>query len=93
MPPKSVAKNLGLFIPTLYRCVPASWQPLARFIFRFLRRPLNANTLRGPHVGYVLPDVPMLPNTTYSVTVSGTNDGKAFTRNLGSSQKKEKIVR
>lgn len=43
---------------------------------------INANTLRGPHVGYVLPDVPMLPNTAYSVTVSGTNDGQAFTRNF-----------
>lgn len=43
---------------------------------------INAKTLRGPHVGYVLPDVPMLPNTTYSVTISGTNDGQAFTRNF-----------
>ncbi len=43
---------------------------------------INANTLRGPHVGYVLPDVPMLPNTAYSVTVSGTNNGQAFTRNF-----------
>lgn len=43
---------------------------------------INANYLRGPHVGYVLPDVPMLPNTTYSVTISGTNDGQAFTRNF-----------
>lgn len=34
------------------------------------------------HVGYVLPDVPMLPNTAYSVTVSGSNNGQAFTRNF-----------
>lgn len=43
---------------------------------------INSSILRGSHVGYVLPDVPMRPNTTYSVTISGTNDGKAFTRNF-----------
>lgn len=36
----------------------------------------------GNQWGYVLPDVPMLPNTAYSVTVSGTNDGQSFTRNF-----------
>lgn len=50
---------------------------------------INANNLRGPHVGYVLPDVPMLPNTTYSVTVSGTNNGQAFTRNFNFSTGKD----
>lgn len=43
---------------------------------------INAKTLRGSHVGYVLPDVPMLPNTAYSVNISGTNDGQPFTRNF-----------
>lgn len=33
-----------------------------------------------PHVGYVIPDGPLQPNTAYSVTVNGTNNGAAFTR-------------
>lgn len=33
-----------------------------------------------PHVGYVLPDAPLQPNTAYTVTVNGTNNGAAFTK-------------
>ena len=31
------------------------------------------------HEGYIVADAPMLPNTSYSVTISGTNNGAGFT--------------
>lgn len=33
-----------------------------------------------PHVGYVIPDGPLQPNTSYQVTVAGTNNGTPFQR-------------
>lgn len=36
----------------------------------------------GPHQAYVVPDAPLLPETAYTVTLSGTNNGTAFSRNF-----------
>ena len=56
-----------------------------------LRTPVTeANDPFGPcqsgcfesHQAYVVPDVPLQPNTAYSVSVSGTNNGSAFRRNF-----------
>jgi hypothetical protein len=32
------------------------------------------------HRGYVLPDQPLAPNTSYQITINGTNNGQAFSR-------------
>ena len=34
------------------------------------------------HQAYVVPDPPLQPDTAYSVSVSGTNNGSAFSRNF-----------
>lgn len=56
-----------------------------------LRTPVTeANDPFGPcqtgcfesHQAYVVPDVPLQPNTACSVSVSGTNNGSAFSRNF-----------
>ena len=36
----------------------------------------------GPHQAYVVPDAPLLPDTAYTVMVSGTNNGAAFSRSF-----------
>ena len=36
----------------------------------------------GPHQAYVVPDAPLLPDTAYTVMVSGTNNGTAFSRSF-----------
>ena len=36
----------------------------------------------GPHQAYVVPDAPLLPDTAYTVMLSGTNDGTAFSRSF-----------
>jgi uncharacterized protein YkwD len=36
----------------------------------------------GPHQGYVVPDAPLLPDTAYTVTLGGTNNGAAFSRSF-----------
>ena len=35
-----------------------------------------------PHQAYIVPDAPLQPDTAYSVMVSGTNNGSAFSRNF-----------
>lgn len=36
----------------------------------------------GPHQAYVVPDAPLLANVAYTVMVSGTNNGRAFSRSF-----------
>ena len=36
----------------------------------------------GPHQAYVVPDAPLLPDTAYTVMLSGTNNGTAFSRSF-----------
>ena len=36
----------------------------------------------GPHQAYVVPDAPLRPETAYTVMLSGTNNGMAFSRNF-----------
>ena len=36
----------------------------------------------GRHQAYVVPDAPLLPNTAYTVMLSGTNNGVAFSRSF-----------
>lgn len=38
----------------------------------------NGRLANDPQIGYVLPDGPLLPNTAYRVSISGTNNGAAF---------------
>jgi hypothetical protein len=38
----------------------------------------NGRLANDPQIGYVLPDAPLQPNTSYRVTISGTNNGAAF---------------
>lgn len=40
----------------------------------------NNELANEPHFGYVLPDEPLEPLTSYRVTISGTNNGTPFTR-------------
>lgn len=40
----------------------------------------NGQLAYDPHIGYVLPDAPLEANTTYRVTLSGTNNGSPFQR-------------
>lgn len=40
----------------------------------------NGKLSNLPYVGYVLPDVPLQPNTEYTVTINGTNNGTPFQR-------------
>ena len=36
----------------------------------------------GPHQAYVVPDAPLLPDMAYTVMLSGTNNGTAFSRSF-----------
>jgi hypothetical protein len=40
----------------------------------------NGRLANDPHIGYAIPDAPLLPNTAYRVSISGTNNGAAFQR-------------
>jgi hypothetical protein len=42
----------------------------------------NNHLAYEPHFGYVLPDFPLEPLTSYRVTISGTNNGMSFTKNF-----------
>jgi uncharacterized protein YkwD len=35
-----------------------------------------------PNLAMIMPDLPMLPNTSYAVVINGTNNGVAFTRSF-----------
>lgn len=38
----------------------------------------NGRLANAPQIGYVLPDAPLQPQTSYRVSISGTNNGAAF---------------
>jgi hypothetical protein len=40
---------------------------------------LRAPVKYGANDGYIVADTPMLPNTPYKVTITGTNNGAGFT--------------
>lgn len=40
----------------------------------------NGRLANDPHIGYAIPDVPLLPYTAYRVTVRGSNSGALFER-------------
>lgn len=42
----------------------------------------NGQLTYDPHIGYVIPDVPLASNTAYRVTIRGTNNGTPFERVL-----------
>ena len=42
----------------------------------------DPNFLLSPHQAIVMPNLPMTPNTTYSVVINGTNNGTPFTRSF-----------
>lgn len=43
----------------------------------------NAKLTRSPHVAAIMPSAPLLPNTSYSVLITGKNNGTPFTRQFG----------
>lgn len=42
----------------------------------------DPNTILGNHQAMIIPTAPLTPNTTYNVSITGTNNGTAFSRNF-----------
>jgi hypothetical protein len=63
----------------------AGGAPVATVIVDQANDPQKSTDIRVPgSVAYALPLIPLLPLTAYTMTVTGTSDGVAFTKTLAS---------